>query len=182
MKISESSTFTILHEHFVSEKAVFKVGAAFVPSQLKTITYWQFRALFATASTHKKRVFAWICDNEWNMDPPLQSGVKFAAGESRPKRPKMLTSVGKVFVYVFYDAQRILFINYLEKGWTINREYYIGLLVCLKETSPKNGHKWRRKKYSFTKKMHCVTSWSQWWKNYMNGTPNCFWTHPILPI
>ena len=33
----------------------------------------------------------------------------------------------------FWDAQGILFSDYLEKGRTINSEYYIALLVHLKE-------------------------------------------------
>ena len=37
-------------------------------------------------------------------------------------------------------------------------------------------------KCSFTKTMHRVTSWSQWWQNYMNCTSNCFWTHTILQV
>ena len=44
----------------------------------------------------------------------------------------------------------------------------------------KNGFEWRRKKYSFTKIMHCVTSQSQ--QYYMNCTSNCFRIHPILKI
>ena len=73
LKISEDSEFTILHE-----KAVFKVGAVFAHSQPKTTMCQQFRALFATVSTQQKGVFAWICDNGWNMDPPLHSEVKSA--------------------------------------------------------------------------------------------------------
>ena len=46
----------------------------------------------------------------------------------------------------------------------------------------KNVHKWRGKKCSNTKIMHCVTSQSQWWQNYMNCTLNCFHNHPILEI
>ena len=53
--------------------------------------------------------------------------------------------------------------------------------ICRKK-SPKNGHKWRRKKCSFTKTMHCVPSRSQQWQNYMNCTLNCFHTHSILQI
>ena len=34
---------------------------------------------------------------------------------------------------VFWDAQGILFIDYLEKGRTINNKYYIPLLMHLKE-------------------------------------------------
>ena len=36
LKISESNVFNILHGHFVNEKAVFKVGAAFAQSRSKT--------------------------------------------------------------------------------------------------------------------------------------------------
>ena len=54
-----------------------------------------------------------------------------AADESCPKLPKMQTSAGKVLASVFWDAQNILYIDYLEKGRTINSEYYITLLMHL---------------------------------------------------
>ena len=78
----------------------------------------------------------------------------------------------------FWPPQGIFFINCLEKGRTINSEYHIALLVCLKEEIIKNSHKWRRKKCSFTKTIHRVTSQSQQWQKYMN----CFCTHSILQI
>ena len=42
---------------------------------------------------------------------------------------------------VFWDALSILFIDYLEKGKTTNSEYYIVLLVRLKEEIAKNDPK-----------------------------------------
>ena len=66
---------------------------------------------------------------EWNW----QLGEWTVAGENRPKQPKMQTSAGKVLALVFWDAKGILFIDYLEKGRTINSKYYIALLVHLKE-------------------------------------------------
>ena len=87
----------------------------------------------------------------------------------------------KVLASEFWDSEGILFIDYLEKGRTINSEYYIALLMCLKEEIVKKGHKWR-KKCSFTKTMHCVTNQSQQWQNYMNCTLNCFCTLIILQI
>ena len=61
-------------------------------------------------------------------------------------RPKMQISAGKVLASVFWDVQGILFIDFLEKGRTINSEYYIALFVRLEEEIAKNiGHKWRRK-------------------------------------
>ena len=103
-----------------------------------------------------------------------QQQVKAVQGDHR--------SVGKILASVFWDAQGILFIDYLEKGWIINSEYYIALLVCLKEEIAKKRPQLKKKKCSFTKTMHCVTSRSQRWQNYMNCTSNCFRTHPFLQI
>ena len=51
------------------------------------------------------------------------------AGKSHPKRPKTQTSAGKVSASIFWDAQGILFIDYLEKGRTVNSKYDIALQV-----------------------------------------------------
>ena len=51
-----------------------------------------------------------------------------AAGETRPKRPKTQEWAGKVMTSVFWNAHGILFIEYLEKGKTINSDYYMALL------------------------------------------------------
>ena len=59
--------------------------------------------------------------------------MQSAAGESHPKQPMMQTSAGKVLASVFWNALGILFIDYLEKRRIINSEYYITLLVHLKE-------------------------------------------------
>ena len=61
------------------------------------------------------------------------SAERTTVDESRPKRPKTQTSAGKVLASVFWDAQSILSMDYLEKGRTINSEYHIALLVRLKE-------------------------------------------------
>ena len=62
-----------------------------------------------------------------------QSAERKTAGESRPKRPKTQSSAGKVLASVFWDAQGILFIDYFEKGRTINTEYYIALDIAINE-------------------------------------------------
>ena len=48
--------------------------------------------------------------------------------------------------YIFLDVQGILFINYLEKGRTINSKYYITLLVHLKEEIAKKKQPQMKKK------------------------------------
>jgi hypothetical protein len=42
-------------------------------------------------------------------------------------------TAGKVMASVFWDAEGILFIDYLEKGKTITGEYYSNLLTRLEE-------------------------------------------------
>ena len=77
--------------------------------------------------------------------------------------------------------QGILFIDYLEKGRTINSEYHVALMVHLKEEITETRPQMKKKKKnSFTKTMHRVTSRSQRWQKYMTCTSNCFRPHPVL--
>ena len=78
LKISEGSVFTILHEHLSMRKLCSMLVSRFLTVNQKQRVHWQFRALFATFSMQQKGVFALICDNGWNMDPPLNSVVKSA--------------------------------------------------------------------------------------------------------
>ena len=48
-------------------------------------------------------------------------------GESAPKRPKTQRSAGKVMARVFWDAYRIIFIDYREKIRMITGAYYAAL-------------------------------------------------------
>ena len=50
---------------------------------------------------------------------------------SAPKKTRSVPSEGKVITLVFWDAEDILFIDYLEKGKTITGEYYSDLLTRL---------------------------------------------------
>ena len=107
---------------------------------------------------HKKFLHKYVTMDEiwihhFTLESNWQSAKWTAADESRPKWPKIQTSAGKVLASIFWDAQSILFIDYLEKGRTINSEYYIALLMHLKEEITK---KWpqMKKKTTFTKTMH----------------------------
>jgi hypothetical protein len=55
-----------------------------------------------------------------------------ARGENRSKRPKTQQAAKKVIASVLGNALGLITIDYLEKGVTINRKYYITLLVRLK--------------------------------------------------
>jgi hypothetical protein len=64
---------------------------------------------------------------------------------STPKKTRSVPSAGKVMASVFWDAEGILFVDYLEKGKTITKEYYSTLLTRL-------GEKIREKRPGFQKK------------------------------
>lgn len=49
-----------------------------------------------------------------------------------PKKFKQTASVGKVMASVFWDSEGVIMIDYLEKGKTINGEYYASELTKLK--------------------------------------------------
>jgi len=50
-----------------------------------------------------------------------------------PKKFRVQKSTGKVVALIFRDQDGILLIDYLPKGQTINAEYYLSLLVQLKD-------------------------------------------------
>ena len=58
----------------------------------------------------------------------ISSAEWTATSESRLKRPKTQEWAGKVMASVFWDAYGILFIDYLEKGKTINSDYHMAFL------------------------------------------------------
>ena len=54
-------------------------------------------------------------------------------GSSPPKKAKTVPSAAKVMASVFWDADGILQIDYLQKGQAINGTYYASLLTQLRE-------------------------------------------------
>ena len=92
----------------------------------------------------------------------------------------MQTSASKVLASIFWDVQGILFFNHLEKGKTVNSEYYITLLMHLKEEIVKKQPQMKKKKCSFTNTMHHFINRLQRWQNYMNCTSNCFRTPTLF--
>jgi histone-lysine N-methyltransferase SETMAR len=68
---------------------------------------------------------------------------------SAPKKTRSVPSAGKVMASVFWDAEGILFIDYLEKGKTVTGEYYSNLLTKLDETICEKRPGLRKKKIIF---------------------------------
>lgn len=73
-----------------------------------------------------------IADETWlhHYDPEIPQ----QSDSPRPKKMKIQKSVGKVMATVFWDKDGILMTDYLQKGQTLNADYYCNLLYQLKDT------------------------------------------------
>ena len=146
LKISESSVFTILREHLSMRKLCWK-WVLFLFSWSKTM-HWPFSVVYNCFNATKRS----FCINMWQWMKPGSNTSLWGQIDSQLSGPQQVkavqsnqtqTSAGKVLSSVFWDVQGILFIDYLEKGRTINSEYYIALLMHLKEEVTK---KWPQMK------------------------------------
>ncbi|KAM8701714.1 hypothetical protein ACLKA7_005457 [Drosophila subpalustris] len=118
------------------------MGAAFAHTGAKTTTNKsEFLRRYITMDE------TWI--HHFTPESNRQSAEWHAAGESRPKRPKTQQLAGKVMASVFWDAHGIIFIDYLQKGQTINSDYYMALLERLKDEIAKKRPRMAKKKVLF---------------------------------
>jgi histone-lysine N-methyltransferase SETMAR len=90
----------------------------------------------------------WI--HHYTPESKQQSKQWTEAGCSAPKKTRSVPSAGKIMALVFWDAEGILLIDYLEKGKIITGEYYFNLLTRL------DGKK--REKTQFAKEKNRLSS------------------------
>ena len=89
------------------------------------------------------------CIHHYTPESKRSSAEWIAVVEKRPKREKRQMLAGKVMASVFWDAHAVLFIDYLEKGKTINSERYIGQLMRLKNEIGEKRLQMKKKKVLF---------------------------------
>ena len=119
LKISEGSVFTIWHECLGMRKLFSKWEPHLLTPDQKQQRVKDSERCLELFKRGKKKT-------------KRSSAAWTAVGENRPKRPKTQQWAGKIMASVFWDAHGILFIDYLEKGETINRDYYVALLDRLR--------------------------------------------------
>ena len=174
LKISEDGLFTILHESSRMRELFSKyVPRLLTPDQKQQRVEDSKRCLELFKQGKKDFLRRYVTMNETRIhhyipETKRSSAEWTAAGESRSKRPKTRQWAGKVMASVFWDAHSILFIDYLEKGKTINSESYMALLDRLSAEIKENGLTCKRKKCCSTKTMHHATSPWKRWSNWMN--------------
>lgn len=153
--ISDERVWHILHEDLKMKK----LCARWVP-HLLTIDEKRIRMQFSLSCldrfNHNKTDFmsrlvtmdeTWI--HHYTPETKAQSKQWMEAGSNAPKKAKMVLSAGKVMASVFWDAKGILLLNYLEKGKTINSQYYVSLLDQLDDKIREKQPGLRKKKIIF---------------------------------
>jgi len=152
VKISDGSVSTILHEHL----GMRKLCAKWVPREL-TVDQKRQRIdaseeCLALLNRNKIEFYrryvtmdeTWL--HHYTPESKRQSAEWTAVDEPNPKQGKTQQSAGKVMASVFWDANGVIFIDYLQKGTTINSDYYCALLDRLKtEIAKKRPHLQKKK-------------------------------------
>ena len=138
-RMSTERVRNILHEHLGMEK----LCARWVPRLLtvdqkltrKTVSIENLALYKRNPSEFLRRFITvdetWI--HHYTPESKQQSKQWIGPGEPTPKKAKTILSANKVMATVFWDAKGIIFIDYLEKGKTINGQYYAELLQRLKD-------------------------------------------------
>ena len=126
LKISEYSVFTLLHVLLLMRKLCLKRVPCLLSVDQKQQCVDDSKCYLQLFQDNKKE---FLCkyvtmDETWihyfTPESNWLLAVWTAACESHPKRSKMQTSADMVLASIFWDAQGILLIDYLEKGRTIN--------------------------------------------------------------
>ena len=119
---------------FVHEKTVRKMGAAFAPNGTKTASQECLNRVISDVSQKWTRFFVSIYNHEWNMGSSLhtwdEGTVKTMDWKKRKGSKEGEDSsicCSKVMASVFWNARGIIFIDYLQRGKTINGKYYANL-------------------------------------------------------
>jgi len=105
----------------------------------------------------------WI--HHYTQESKEQSKQWTEAGCSAPKETRSVPSSGKVMASMFWDAEGIFFIDYLEKGKTITGEYYSNLITRLDKKFVRKDSVCKRKISSFIRTMHLPTNVFWQWEN-----------------
>ena len=134
LSISTERVDNILHTHLWIRKLCARWVPRFLTIDQKSIrvtTSEQNLAYFNCNPKEFLRRFLTM-DEKWlhHYTPKSREGSKewVEPGESTPKHPKMQQSAGKVMASVFWNAHKVIFIDYLEKGRTIAGAYHAALL------------------------------------------------------
>jgi len=152
--ISKEHVGYILHEELDMKKLCARwVPCLFTADQKRTCMEISEQCLECFNKNKTDFVHQFITmDETWihhyTPESKQQSKQWIEAACSASKKTRLVPSAGKVMASVFWDAEGILFIDYLEKGKTTG-EYYSNLLTRLDEKIREKRPSLQRKKIVF---------------------------------
>lgn len=132
---------------FEYEKAVGKVGATRAYSRSKPQRVDDLKNCLVFLGRYVTMEETWL--HHYTPESNRRSSEWTAREEPTPKCAKTQQSAGKVMAPIFWDAQGIIFICYLQKSKTVNSNYCAGLLRVLKDEMAKKQPHSKNKKVLF---------------------------------
>ncbi|KFD64881.1 hypothetical protein M514_22909, partial [Trichuris suis] len=138
-KLSRGIVGKILHDRL----GLLKVTARWVPKtlspferQLRVAHSKEVLELFENSEEDFLRRIVtgdevWLC--HYDPESEQQSRQWKHVNSPRPKRARLEPRLGKILATIFWDAEGILLIDYMEDGGTITGKYYANLLLQLRE-------------------------------------------------
>ena len=70
---------------------------------------------------------------KFNIQTSQQSSEWQTRGEPKLKKPSQSRSKVKVMLIVFFDIRGMVHHEFVPEGQTVNKEYYLAVLKCLRE-------------------------------------------------
>ena len=130
-----------VHSILTEDLEMRRLSACWVPRLLtvdqkhtrRTLSHTNLNLLRKIMPTFQRFVTMATWGHHFTPEAKQQSKQWKHPGSPPPKKAKTVPSAGKVMASVFWDADGILLIDYLQKGQTINGTYYASLPTQLRE-------------------------------------------------
>jgi len=161
--ISKERVGYILHEELGMKKLCTRWVSCLLTADQKCTRMKLCEQCLERFNKNKTDFVRWFItmDETWlhHYTPESKQQLKLwtEAGCSAPKKTRSVPSAGKVMASVFWDAEGVLFIDCLENGKTITREYYSNLSTRLDKKIHEKRPSLQKKKLSFIRTMHPPT-------------------------
>jgi len=121
----------------------------------------------------------------YDLEAKQQSMEWRHSGSPCPKKFRVEKMAGKFLALIFWYQDSILLTDYLPKGQTINAEYYLSMLVQMKDILKQKRHGKVTKGVLFlvlTRQLPQLTGHLQPRRNWPTWASSVLITHPILWI
>jgi hypothetical protein len=84
----------------------------------------------------------------YDVETKVQSSQWVSKMSLRPKKARQVRSHVKVMLTVFFDSEGVVHFKFLPQGRTVNKEYYLEVMQCLREAvRKKRPDAWRENRW-----------------------------------